>query len=559
MQGIQTILPNGTIIRDRYVVEALLGKGGFGAVYRVRDLRVKGNQFALKEVLDPKKQDRVHFLFEGEVLKRVDHAALPRVYRAFEDEPRHRVYLLMDYIEGTNLEWLRQRQPEKRFSLPDTLRLLAPIVEAVIYLQSWQPPIIHRDIKPANIIVPPTGDEPVLVDFGIAKEYDQEATTTAVRRLSPNYSAPEQYTQGTNPRTDIYGMAATCYTLLTGIPPVDAFERITQIGNRGADPLEPVNHLVPDLPTSVAEAIQRAMALPVDERFPTMDAFWQALQPQSFLAAPSTVITPLPGTNFSAPTSLASEGIATVPTGLVSRQDQRQRSKRSRHLFPLFVLIALAALLLGALLATGILSTGNPFRHVTFTGIAATRPPVSATHAPNPTTLPSVSTTTVPSSTATVSVSPSPSAKPHPTSVPSGAPILNNTYIGTIHNTPGNIDGTMTLSGVHQNGTNIGGTFTLRNGLQGQGAFTGTVSGNNAVQFMVTPYTQYPPLLFQGHVNTDGSLTGTYCSARGNQCDFASGGYGTWKVSPPASSSNIPFPEDGSGGPLALRSTSQDG
>lgn len=559
MQGVQTILPNGTIIRDRYVVEALLGKGGFGAVYRVRDLRVKGNQFALKEVIDPKKKDRVHFLFEGEVLKRVDHAALPRVYRAFEDESRHRVYLLMDYIEGTNLERLRHRQPEKRFSLPDTLRLLAPIVEAVIYLQSWQPPIIHRDIKPANIIVPPTGDEPVLVDFGIAKEYDQEATTTAVRRLSPNYSAPEQYTQGTNPRTDIYGMAATCYTLLTGTAPVDAFERITQLGSQGIDPLEPVNRLVPDLPIPVAEAIQRAMALAVDERFPTMDAFWQALQPQTSLAAPSAVITPLPKTPPLAPLSLASEDVATVPSVRASRQDQRQRSKRSKHLFPLLVLIALAAILLGALLGTGILSASNPFHRGAFMGIAATRPPVSATHAPKPTTLPSVSATTVPSSTPTVSMSPSPSVTPPPTPAPSNAPILNNMYTGTIHNTPANIDGTMTLTGVHQNGTNINGTLTLSNGLQGQAAFAGTVSSNSVVQFLVTPYTQYPPLLFQGHINADRSLSGTYCSARGNQCDYAGGGYGTWKVSPPSSSSNIPFHEAGNAEPLAIRSTSQNG
>lgn len=554
MQEVQTILPNGTTIRNRYTVEALLGKGGFGAVYLVRDTRVKGNQFALKEVVDPKKQDRVHFLFEGEILKQVDHSSLPRVYHVFEDEPRRRVYLLMDYIEGMNLEQLRQQQLEKRFFLPDAIRLITPIVEAVIYLQNQQPPIIHRDIKPANIIVPSTGGPPVLVDFGIAKEYDQDATTTAVRRLSPNYSAPEQYTQGTNPRTDIYGMAATFYALLTGTAPVDAFERITQVGNRGIDPLEPINHLVPEIPASVAQAIQRAMALAIDERFPTMEAFWQALQPQSFQSAPREILTPLPQVRSTTPVSLAAAGVVTAPNVNNSQQPQRRRSERFKQLVPLFVLIALAAILLGGLLGTGIFSANSPLHRALFPGIAAQRPPVSATHAPNSTPLPAVSSTTGPSPTVTTSVSPSPTVKPSPTATSSNVPVLNNTYIGTIHNTPGNIDGTMRLTGVHQNGTNISGDLALSNGLSGQAAFTGTISSNNAIQFLVTPYTQYPPLLFQGHINADLSLSGNYCSARGNQCDYASGGYGTWRVAPPSSSSSIPSQREADG---AIRPTNR--
>ncbi len=76
MQEVQTTLPIGTIIRERYIVEDLLGKGGFGAVYLVRDQRVKGNLFALKEMVDTSKQERARFAFECEVLKRVDHLNL---------------------------------------------------------------------------------------------------------------------------------------------------------------------------------------------------------------------------------------------------------------------------------------------------------------------------------------------------------------------------------------------------------------------------------------------------------------------------------------------------
>ncbi len=71
--------------------------------------------------------------------------------------------------------------------------IMAPIMDAISYLHNQQPPIIHRDIKPANIIVPPSGNDAVLVDFGIAKEFNPNSTTTAVRHASPGYAAPEQY------------------------------------------------------------------------------------------------------------------------------------------------------------------------------------------------------------------------------------------------------------------------------------------------------------------------------------------------------------------------------
>jgi len=83
LQEVQTIIPLGSILRERYVVEGLLGQGGFGAVYLVRDLRVKGNLYALKEAVNPPKKDWERFLFEGELLKRLDHRSLPRVYRVF--------------------------------------------------------------------------------------------------------------------------------------------------------------------------------------------------------------------------------------------------------------------------------------------------------------------------------------------------------------------------------------------------------------------------------------------------------------------------------------------
>src|SRR5437763_4992437 len=280
MRQEQTTLPVGATIRspygDRYVIEGFLGMGGFGAVYLVRDRRVKQHLFALKEVIDSNKRDRERFIFEAEILKRLEHRALPRVHQVFElDNPR-RVYMLMDYIKGSDLETLREKQAEQRFSLPLVLVLMAPIVDALIYLHHQDPPIVHRDIKPENIIVPARGDEAVLVDFSIAKEYVEERTTTVIRHGSPGYAALEQYGSGTTPRTDIYGLAATIYTLLTGSIPPDAIARA--IGSKGVDPLKPANVITPAVPKAVAAAIERAMSISSNDRFATVEEFWQELK-----------------------------------------------------------------------------------------------------------------------------------------------------------------------------------------------------------------------------------------------------------------------------------------
>jgi serine/threonine protein kinase len=149
------------------------------------------------------------------------------VYRVFEHDKLRRIYLLMDYVKGRNLETLRKEQPEQRFALPLVLALLATIVDALIYLHCQDPPIVHRDIKPANIIVPVGADEAVLVDFGSAKEYVADSTTTAIRLGSPGYAALEQYGSGTTSRTVIYCLGSTLYTLLTCIFSLDAITRAT--------------------------------------------------------------------------------------------------------------------------------------------------------------------------------------------------------------------------------------------------------------------------------------------------------------------------------------------
>jgi serine/threonine protein kinase len=301
-------LPIGAVIRKCYTVEGLLGKGGSGAVYLVRDQRVrfaKDNLFVLKKIKGPSQQEWHRLTFEDVSLKRLYHHALPRVHRVFNDDTHHWVYIVMEYIEGPNLEMLRQQQPEKRFSYLEAMNFMAPIIDAVSYLHRQQPPIIHRDIKPINIIVPKTGARAVLVDFGIDMKYGPVSTSGMVHSYAPNYKAPELYSGGGDKRTDIYGLGATFYTLLTGIVPADARSRMSQSGSTGIDPLEPVNKVVSAVPMRIGKAIDRAMSLDRHRRFSSVEQFWEALwslvehpvsvsDMPSVLAGPSAVSVPTP-------------------------------------------------------------------------------------------------------------------------------------------------------------------------------------------------------------------------------------------------------------------------
>lgn len=559
MQDVQTTLPTGSVVQDRYKIERLLGKGGFGAVYLVSDQRVRGNLFALKELIDPSKKERDRFTFEGEVLKRLDHPSLPRVYRTFEDEKNYRAYILMDYIDGSNLEVLRQQQPEKRFPVAQAMQMMAPIIGAVGYLHQQHPPIIHRDIKPANIIQPDDGGETVLVDFGIAKEYDMEGTTTAIRRCSPGYGAPEQYAMGTNLQTDVYGLGATLYALLTGHVPTDALYRVTQMGSKHSDPLEPVTQLAPDVPKPISDVIMQAMAVNTNERFATVEAFWQALTQEQEGAAPlAQVNEPVP-----APAPQEEEAVAptvaAMPTVVVSRLPG---SGGRRPLFALvFAIIAVLALLTGLLFGFGLLGRGG---HPVASSTTRTTPVVhqaTATHpatpqtsqaggaapaaAATPAATPTRAAVATPSPTAvpttgaaTVTATPQPGATAGGSGGTSGStsyPRLQPLYTGTINDraTSPTTTASMQLSQIQQNGANIKGHLTLGPGLLASDTFTGTVSSDNKIQFTVPGYSGLAPLLFQGQIASDGSMSGTYCSYSGDrQCDKSAGGWGDWKVSP---------------------------
>lgn len=556
MRDVQTRFPKGKVIRSRYLVEELLGKGGFGAVYRVRDKRVGHNVFALKEVVEPTRRQRESLIFESEVLSRLDHPALPRVYRIIEDGKQNRLYMLMDYIEGPNLERLRQQQPGKRFSLSRVMRMLTPVVEAVSYLHAQQPPIIHRDIKPANIIVTSAGNSSVLVDFGIAKEYDEDSTTTAVRHCSPGYGAPEQYAGGTNAQTDIYGLGATFYTLLTGEVPIDALFRLTRMSSKGVDPLEPVNVRIPSLSVEVAQVIQRAMALNCSERFTTIEEFWDALQlarsgedepleaamgqvPQTDQAAeqPQLIsVTPLPDpdTLSEAPVTPSLFSEATTRNASHFPLFATKISKRGVFIFALFLLVIAVigtSITFGARLEGAITHIG--IQKPMASSVASRKAPAAKAPATTPVATAAITVTPVaPTATPTPAASDgAQSGTPTPlVPVASSYPELVASYSGSIHNTPAAVDSTLSLSQVKRNGATISGYLTVGPGLLGSGHFTGTVTTEGRIHLLMPDMGSFLPLSFSGQIQPDGSMSGTYCSYQNSQCNYAGGGYGNWHV-----------------------------
>ena len=157
-----------------------------GTVYLAQDLSLQ-IKVAVKENLNTNPESERQFQREASLLANLRHSNLPRVTDHFIIDEKQ--YLVMDYVEGEDLD---TRFGRKRPSVDEVLTWGVAISDALIYIHSRQPPIIHRDIKPANIKLHPDGNL-MLVDFGIAKVFDSQQTTTGARGLTPGYSPPEQY------------------------------------------------------------------------------------------------------------------------------------------------------------------------------------------------------------------------------------------------------------------------------------------------------------------------------------------------------------------------------
>lgn len=259
------------IHHDRYRIDALLGRGGMGAVYKAWDSSLELN-VAIKENLDISPEAQKQFNREASILARLSHPNLPRVtdYFLIPDQGQ---YLVMDYIEGLDLQTMLDQL--ERLPAPEVLNWISQICDAVAYLHSQPTPIIHRDIKPANIKITPDG-RAVLVDFGIAKLHSpSKATTVGAKAVTPGYSPPEQYGDHvhTDARSDIYALGATLYHLLTGKEPPESVLRVV---NR--DLMPPPRALNPELNPDLEGVIVRSTELSTERRYQSVGEMQAALR-----------------------------------------------------------------------------------------------------------------------------------------------------------------------------------------------------------------------------------------------------------------------------------------
>ncbi|HVF09682.1 MAG TPA: protein kinase [Abditibacteriaceae bacterium] len=292
-------LPPATKLNGgEFIVEAVLGQGGFGITYLCTTTHLQ-TSVAIKEFFptgcartgvsvvpaggwnEPAFAGaRLRFVQEAETLARLSHPGLVRVLQCFEENAT--AYIVMEYVPGRSLAELLQEsggaldEAHAIAIIEQIGRALEPVHEAGL---------LHRDIKPDNIIVTPAA-RAVLIDFGTMRAFAAGQAASMTVMMTPGYAPLEQYARRARfgPYTDVYALAATLYHLLTGEMPVAATDRAAGVE------LPHVRELRPHVRAAVAEAVMEGLAMEVSKRPPSARAFL------SWLARGSAFVMPLSST-----------------------------------------------------------------------------------------------------------------------------------------------------------------------------------------------------------------------------------------------------------------------
>lgn len=255
------MLGSGKILQERYRIERQIGQGGMGSVYLATDSRFNST-VAIKETLIADDNFRKALKREARLLNSLKHVALPKVSDHFIEDNGQ--YIVMEYISGEDLHEMMERSGQA-FPADDVLIWAEQLLDALEYLHGQENPIIHRDIKPQNLKLTPQG-QIILLDFGLAKgnptDANHKTAANSIFGYSRHYASLEQIQgTGTDPRSDIYSLAATLYHLLTGKPPADALTRVMNVMNEEEDPLQPANLIHEQVDEHLAAALSQCMSL----------------------------------------------------------------------------------------------------------------------------------------------------------------------------------------------------------------------------------------------------------------------------------------------------------
>lgn len=267
-------LKQGTFLQGgKYKIEKVLGQGGFGITYLatqdILERKVAIKEFFFKEFCEREEWTNTitlgtqankttvekflkKFIKEAQTISALHHPNIVQIHDIFREN--NTAYYVMEYIDGNSLGDIVKTQG----ALPETksVEIIKKVAVALDYIHTKN--INHLDVKPNNIMVRHNDGEVILIDFGVAKQYDEktkEGTTTTPVGISHGYSPSEQYKRNGvssfSPESDIYSLGATLYKMVTGITPPEAIE-VAQEG-------------LPEMPSHISEAcksvIRKSMML----------------------------------------------------------------------------------------------------------------------------------------------------------------------------------------------------------------------------------------------------------------------------------------------------------
>ena len=274
--GVQSMA--GIRLKERYLLQRELGRGGFGVVYLAADEQLVSRPVVVKIMLNaaPDPWERRKFRDEIEALARLNHPGIVSVLDSGETE-EGRPFLAMEYVEGTRLRALIRPEGMDLERVADLIRQIGGALGAAHRKGIW-----HRDLKPENIMIQALddGDQRIkLIDFGLATVKRSDALVDSTSRIAGTfrYMAPEQLRGRPSAASDIYGLAVIAYEMVTGRVPFNAETSLELYGTQMAGVQVRPKSLRPGLPEEAESSILKALQPAEGNRHPTIGEFVQEL------------------------------------------------------------------------------------------------------------------------------------------------------------------------------------------------------------------------------------------------------------------------------------------